>query len=119
MIMNGSGFCGGHTHHELLVDKLCGVCWGALHAPAFNADAGAFSGAADDQLCCWQVTAEAPHLRLQAKLPLKQKGVADIAVRQDFSMLACAGWDGRVRIVRCTKPKPLAVLQVRCRSLLK
>ena len=85
--------------------------WRFLPTP-FNAHAGVFSGAADDQLCCWRVTAEAPHLRLQAKLPLKQKGVAEIAVRQDGRMFASAGWDGRVRIFRCAKPKPLAVLQV-------
>ena len=64
------------------------------------------------------MTAEAPHLRLQTKLPLKQKGVAEIAVRQDGKMFVSAGWDGRVRIFRCTKPKPLAVLQVQCRLLL-
>ena len=97
---------------QLLADKLCGVFWVAVHAQASDANAGAFSGAADDQLCCWQVTAEAPHLRLQTKLPLKQKGIAEIAVRQDGRMLASAGWDGRVRIFRCAKPKPLAVLQV-------
>ena len=118
MIRSGSGFWSGYSRQQLFADKLCGVCCLVLHAQPFDARAGAFSGAADDQLCCWQVTTEAPHLRLQTKLSLKQKGVAEIAVRQDGRVLASASWDGRIRIFRCAKPKPLAVLQVRCRVLL-
>jgi WD40 repeat protein len=51
-------------------------------------------------------------LRLQksATMPLKNPGVAAVAIRQDSRVLATAGWDGKVRLFHYAKRRPLALL---------
>jgi len=67
------------------------------------------SGSADKKLCVFELTDEGRFNTVQ-ELPLSSEGTSDLALRDDYKVLASAGWDGRVRIWGWKLARPLAVL---------
>lgn len=68
-------------------------------------------GSPEDQVVCLYVNLVGASIEVKRTLQLKQPGVGGLAIRQDGKILASAGWDGRVRVFKCSNGRPLAVLK--------
>lgn len=79
-----------------------------------NLDLLAVSGSAGTVLTiasAWPELASCKKSARSQKVTLKHPGVNAVAFRNDFKLLATAGWDNRVRIFSWPKIKPLAILE--------
>lgn len=73
--------------------------------------AGGVSGSADEGLVFW---GEAD---VQGTVQLPKAGVSDVVCWPDGRVAFVGGWDGVVRVYKCSKRAPLAYLRYHCKGV--
>ena len=68
-------------------------------------------GSAGNAIHLWSLDIAVGKLESTAQFQLQTPGVACVRFRQDSELFAAGCWDSTVRLYRCRKPAPLAVLQ--------